>query len=64
VNEGEAVTETVCDAKSTKPRAFEARITNVLLPVVVAVPETTPVEVFRLRPAGSEPLCTEKVGAG
>jgi len=64
VKEGEAVTETVCDAKSTEPRAFVARITNVLLPVVVAVPETTPVLEFRLRPAGSDPLWIENVGAG
>jgi hypothetical protein len=32
---------------------------NVLLPNTLDVPETTPVEVVRLRPVGSEPAVTD-----
>ena len=43
---------------------FAAVTVKVNAPAVVGVPDRIPVVVSRVRPPGSAPLATEKVGAG
>jgi hypothetical protein len=43
------------------PTALVAATANVATPIAVGVPLTTPVEAFKIRPAGSEPLVTDQV---
>jgi hypothetical protein len=44
---------------SAVSRELEARIVNVKFPPVVGVPDTRPVDVFRVMPLGSAPEATE-----
>lgn len=55
------VVETEVDAAAPAPNALVAVTVKLAAPAVVGVPLMTPVEVLRVRPAGSEPLPMAKV---
>jgi len=59
--DGVATTVTDSDWVAVPPTASVAVRVNVDAPAVVGVPVTTPVEVLRVRPAGSEPPVTDQV---
>jgi hypothetical protein len=52
------------DADVTEPNTLAAETVKVDTPVVVGVPDNTPLEVFNDSPAGNDPDVTENDAAG
>jgi hypothetical protein len=64
VNTGTDSIVTVSDPEVTDPNTFDALTVNVEGPVVVGVPDNTPLDVLSDNPAGKDPDATAKVAAG